>query len=177
LYEEVGLQPEHVRIVARTRDWLRYEVPERYVRRDARGSYKGQKQIWFLLRFVAYDWHLNLRAANHPEFDAWRWNDYWVPMEVVVEFKRGVYEQALTELAHHLPRAELRSRHARARHHTAAFAFVAGECRHDTADLIGARPVALDPIRTLSPRAHPPLPPVPATPDVVPNPAIWPADL
>jgi putative (di)nucleoside polyphosphate hydrolase len=37
---------------------------------------------------------LNLRATDHPEFDAWRWNDYWVPLDVVVEFKRGVYEMA-----------------------------------------------------------------------------------
>ena len=48
LHEEVGLHPEHVRIIARTRDWLRYEVPDRYIRRDARGHYKGQKQIWYL---------------------------------------------------------------------------------------------------------------------------------
>ena len=44
--------PEHVRIVARTRDWLRYEVPDRYIRRDARGHYKGQKQIWYLLQLI-----------------------------------------------------------------------------------------------------------------------------
>ena len=104
LHEEVGLQPEHVRIVARTRDWLRYEVPDRYIRRDARGHYKGQKQIWYLLQLTGHDWDLNLRATNHPEFDAWRWNDYWVPLDVVVEFKRGVYEMALTELARYLPR-------------------------------------------------------------------------
>ena len=104
LREEVGLMPEHVRIVARTRDWLRYEVPDRYIRRDARGFYKGQKQIWYLLQMVVPDHHLNLRATNHPEFDAWRWNDYWVPLDVVVEFKRGVYEMALSELARFLPR-------------------------------------------------------------------------
>jgi len=57
LHEEVGLKPEHVRIVARTRDWLRYEVPDRFIRRDARGFYKGQKQIWFLLQMVAPDHH------------------------------------------------------------------------------------------------------------------------
>jgi putative (di)nucleoside polyphosphate hydrolase len=91
--------PDHVRVVARTRDWLRYEVPDRYIRRDARGHYKGQKQIWFLLQLLGHDWDLNLRATDHPEFDAWRWNDYWVPLDVVVEFKRGVYEMALTELA------------------------------------------------------------------------------
>jgi putative (di)nucleoside polyphosphate hydrolase len=106
LHEEVGLQPEHVSIIARTRDWLRYEVPDRYIRRDARGHYKGQKQIWFLLRLVGHDWDLNLRATNHPEFDAWRWNDYWIPLEVVVEFKRGVYEMALTELSRYLQRQD-----------------------------------------------------------------------
>lgn len=113
LHEEVGLQPEHVCVVARTRDWLRYEVPDRYIRRDARGHYKGQKQIWYLLQLVGYDWNLNLRATDHPEFDAWRWNDYWVPLDMVVEFKRGVYEMALTELSRYLPRHEVRSRYLR----------------------------------------------------------------
>ena len=113
LHEEVGLHPEHVRIVARTREWLRYEVPDRYIRRDARGHYKGQKQIWYLLQLLGHDWDLNLRATNHPEFDAWRWNDYWVPLDVVVEFKRGVYEMALTELARYLPRPEPRNRFLR----------------------------------------------------------------
>lgn len=106
LHEEIGLLPEHVSIVARTRDWLRYEVPDRFIRRDARGHYKGQKQIWYLLRLTAHDWHLNLRATSHPEFDAWRWNDYWVPLDVVVEFKREVYEMALTELSRYLPRSD-----------------------------------------------------------------------
>jgi putative (di)nucleoside polyphosphate hydrolase len=113
LHEEVGLLQEHVRILARTRDWLRYEVPDRYIRRDARGHYKGQKQIWFLLQLTAHDWDLNLRATSHPEFDAWRWNDYWVPLDMVVEFKRGVYEMALTELSRYLPRHEHRNRFLR----------------------------------------------------------------
>ena len=116
LHEEIGLQPEHVRIVARTRDWLRYEVPDRYIRRDARGFYKGQKQIWFLLQLVTHDHVLNLRATDHPEFDAWRWNDYWVPLDVVVEFKRGVYEMALTELSRFLPRSDPRNRQMRPSH-------------------------------------------------------------
>ena len=113
LHEEVGLQPEHVSVVARTRDWLRYEVPDRYIRRDARGHYKGQKQIWYLLQLTGQDWDLNLRATDHPEFDAWRWNDYWVPLDMVVEFKRGVYEMALTELSRYLPRNEVRNRYLR----------------------------------------------------------------
>jgi putative (di)nucleoside polyphosphate hydrolase len=116
LHEEVGLLAEHVSIVARTRDWLRYEVPDRYIRRDARGHYKGQKQIWFLLKLLGHDWDLNLRATDHPEFDAWRWNDYWVPLDAVVEFKRGVYETALTELSRYLPRNEQRNRFLRHGH-------------------------------------------------------------
>ena len=113
LHEEIGLQREHVRIVARTRDWLRYEVPDRFIRRDSRGFYKGQKQIWFLLQLVGHDWDLNLRATDHPEFDAWRWNDYWVPLDAVVEFKREVYVTALNELARFLPRNEHRNRFLR----------------------------------------------------------------
>lgn len=118
LHEEVGLKPEHVTIIARTRDWLRYEVPDRFIRRDARGHYKGQKQIWYLLRLVGGDWNLNLRATSHPEFDAWRWNDYWVPLDVVVEFKRGVYEMALTELSRYLPRQDSRNRFLRSNSRT-----------------------------------------------------------
>ncbi|OYU27817.1 RNA pyrophosphohydrolase [Paucibacter aquatile] len=113
LHEEVGLVPEHVRIIARTRDWLRYEVPDHFIRRDARGHYRGQKQIWFLLQLLGRDSDMNLRATNHPEFDAWRWNEYWVPLDAVIEFKRGVYENALTELARYLPRINHHNRYLR----------------------------------------------------------------
>jgi putative (di)nucleoside polyphosphate hydrolase len=99
LYEEIGLKREHVRIVARTRDWLRYTVPEQWVRRDLRGNYRGQKQIWFLLRMVGRDCDVSLRRTEKPEFDAWRWQGYWVPIDMVIEFKRDVYQQALAELS------------------------------------------------------------------------------
>jgi len=102
LQEEIGLAPQHVRILGRTRDWLRYDVPEQWVRRDWRGNYRGQKQIWYLLRLIGRDWDVKLRASNHPEFDAWRWNDYWIPLESVIEFKREVYQQALSELVKYL---------------------------------------------------------------------------
>jgi len=102
LNEETGLWPEHVRIIGRTRNWLRYEVPERWVRREWRGHYRGQKQIWFLLRMIGQDTDVSLRASAHPEFDAWRWNDYWIPLDTVIEFKRSVYEQALKELSRFL---------------------------------------------------------------------------
>ncbi len=98
LMEEVGLAQQHVRILGRTRDWLRYDVPRDWVKREWRGHYRGQKQIWFLLRLVGRDCDVKLRASDHPEFDAWRWNEYWAPAEAVVEFKREVYQSALSEL-------------------------------------------------------------------------------
>ena len=102
LNEEVGLLPEHVSILGRTKDWLRYEVPIHWIKREWRGSYRGQKQIWFLLRFVGRDTDVSLRASTHPEFDAWCWHQYWVSLESVIEFKRKVYEQALNELVRFL---------------------------------------------------------------------------
>lgn len=103
LHEEVGLQPCHVKILGRTRDWMRYDVPQHWVKREWRGSYKGQKQIWFLLRLVGRDCDVSLRASEQPEFDAWRWNEYWVEMDTVIEFKRDVYRLALNELVRYLP--------------------------------------------------------------------------
>ena len=106
LREEVGLDAEHVRILGRTRNWLRYEVPQHYIRRDSRGTYRGQKQIWYLLRLTGMDTDVSLRRSSKPEFDAWRWHQFWVPLDSVIEFKRDVYRRALTELSRHL---ELRS--------------------------------------------------------------------
>lgn len=99
LQEETGLLPEHVQIVGRTREWLRYEVPQGWIKREIRGHYRGQKQIWFLLRLIGRDCDVRLRASDHPEFDAWRWHDFWIPLEAVIEFKRDVYSQALNELS------------------------------------------------------------------------------
>ena len=99
LHEETGLMAEHVRVLGRTREWLRYEVPREWIKRDIRGTYRGQKQIWFLLRMVGRDSDVRLRASEHPEFDAWRWHEYWVPLDAVIEFKREVYSLALNELS------------------------------------------------------------------------------
>ena len=82
LEEEIGLQAEHVRILGRTREWLRYEVPQKWIRRarensdgsgsTPRGAYRGQKQIWFLLRMTGRDCDVKLRASGHPEFEIGR---------------------------------------------------------------------------------------------------------
>ncbi len=100
LHEEVGLLPQHVRVLGRTREWLRYDVPEQWLRRDSRSNYRGQKQIWYLLRLVGRDNDVCLRATEKPEFDAWCWSEYWSPVDAVIEFKREVYRTALGELRH-----------------------------------------------------------------------------
>ena len=105
LHEEVGLNRQHVKVLGRTRGWLRYDVPDQWIKRDWRGNYRGQKQIWYLLRLVARDCDVHLRASERPEFDAWRWSDYWVPLDSVIEFKREVYQRALSELSRFAVRA------------------------------------------------------------------------
>ncbi len=99
LFEETGLQPEHVKILGRSRDWLRYDVPNHWVRKEWRGAYRGQKQIWFALRLIGRESDIFLRATDQPEFDGWRWVDYWYPIDEVDDFKKNVYERALSELS------------------------------------------------------------------------------
>jgi putative (di)nucleoside polyphosphate hydrolase len=117
LQEETGLLAHHVKILGRTRGWLRYEVPDHWIRREWRGHYRGQKQIWFLVRLVGRDSDLDLRASTHPEFDAWRWSDFWVPLDAVIEFKREVYQLALTELAHFVTHRRDHNRYLRGHVH------------------------------------------------------------
>ncbi|MCC5794152.1 MAG: RNA pyrophosphohydrolase [Chromatiales bacterium] len=98
LAEEIGLGPEDVRILGCTRRWLRYRLPEQFIRRRARPVCIGQKQRWFLLRLVASSEHVRLDASPRPEFDRWRWVEFWQPVREVIYFKRRVYVRALREL-------------------------------------------------------------------------------
>src|SRR5690606_26233437 len=99
LKEEVGLEPQHVRIMASTRGWLRYRLPRQYVRRNSQPTCIGQKQRWFLLQMLGSEDHLDLQSTATPEFDAWRWVDYWTPVREVIYFKRAVYVRAMDDLA------------------------------------------------------------------------------
>jgi putative (di)nucleoside polyphosphate hydrolase len=99
LYEEIGLKPEHTKILGKTKNWLYYDVPEGFIRASDRGVYRGQKQIWFLLRMLGEDKAIQLTHHDKPEFDDWCWHEYWVPLHHVIDFKREVYQTALTSLA------------------------------------------------------------------------------
>jgi putative (di)nucleoside polyphosphate hydrolase len=98
LQEEIGLTSRHVEVVGSTQDWLRYDLPKRYLRYGTKPLCIGQKQMWYLLRLTGEDDDVKLDASVQPEFDDWRWVDYWYPMEEVVSFKRDVYRSALEEL-------------------------------------------------------------------------------
>lgn len=102
LDEEIGLQPEHVEIIAYTRDWLRYRLPQRLIRHDTKPVCVGQRQIWYLLRLIGSEDDVRLDAGEKPEFDDWRWVHYWYPVSQVVPFKRKVYKKALNQLQPHL---------------------------------------------------------------------------
>ena len=99
LEEELGLKAQHVSQLGVTRGWLHYRLPSRLVRRRRQPLCIGQKQKWFLLRLDAPEKMVRLDTTGHPEFDGWRWVDYWYPLDQVVTFKRDVYRQALNQLA------------------------------------------------------------------------------
>ncbi len=98
LEEETGLRPEHVELLGATPGWLRYRLPSRLIRRHSHPLCIGQKQVWFLLRLLGDESAVRLDAHEQPEFDLWRWVDFWYPPVHVVSFKRRVYEQALRHL-------------------------------------------------------------------------------
>lgn len=98
LHEEVGLVPQDVRILGYTERWLRYRLPRRFVRRDSKPLCVGQKQRWFLLRLSGNEAGIRFDVTGQPEFDRWRWVDYWQPVREVIYFKRPVYVRALHEL-------------------------------------------------------------------------------
>ena len=99
LEEEVGLKPEDVEILAVSKNWLRYRLPKRLIRRESTPVCIGQKQKWFLLRLKCKESDVDLLKTSHPEFDDWRWVSYWYPIRNVVSFKRDVYRRAMKEFA------------------------------------------------------------------------------
>ena len=99
LNEEIGLERADVELVGHTARWLRYRLPARYVRRNQQPLCIGQKQRWFLLRLRREPVRFDFRRTDEPEFDEWRWANFWDPVREVIYFKRGVYQRALQELA------------------------------------------------------------------------------
>lgn len=97
LKEELGLDAQDVSIIAETSDWLRYRLPKQFIRQHQKPVVVGQAQKWFLLRLDSGEHAVNLAASDTPEFDDWRWVDYWYPVDHVIQFKQDVYRQVLSE--------------------------------------------------------------------------------
>ncbi|MCP4475189.1 MAG: RNA pyrophosphohydrolase [Gammaproteobacteria bacterium] len=100
LYEELGLKPGKIMRLAETKEWLSYRFPPGITRRYVRNrSYIGQKQRWFLVKMLTSNRDIKLNVTDSPEFSAFRWVDYWQPLEEVVEFKYELYHQVLEQFA------------------------------------------------------------------------------
>lgn len=95
LREETGLTADLVELVGATPGWLRYRLPHRYRRHYSKPLCIGQKQVWFLLKFLGDDEAFSFDSCEVPEFSAYRWVDFWYPVDNVIIFKRAVYQKAL----------------------------------------------------------------------------------
>lgn len=98
LEEEVGLGQSDVEVLGVTQDWLRYRLPDKFIRRNTVPQCVGQKQRWFMLRLVSSGDNVRFDLSDKPEFDRIRWVNYWRPVNEVIYFKRRVYARALSEL-------------------------------------------------------------------------------
>lgn len=95
LREETGLLADHVSIISRMEEPVRYDLPEELVGKIWRGRYRGQEQVWFLARLTADDDAIDIAADDHQEFSVWKWAEPADLPELIVPFKRHVYRQVL----------------------------------------------------------------------------------
>ena len=95
LEEEIGTAKAEV--LAKSRDWLAYDLPPKIAAKVWRGRYRGQKQRWFALLFTGTDADIDLEASGHPEFQAWKWVDIEDLPGLIVPFKRPLYEALVEE--------------------------------------------------------------------------------
>ncbi len=96
LWEETGVTPDLVTVVAETADWIPYDLPHEIVPRIWQGRFRGQRQKWFLMRFHGSDDQVDI-LTSHPEFSEWRWLDPSDLVDHIVPFKREVYARVLAE--------------------------------------------------------------------------------
>ncbi|WP_209425797.1 RNA pyrophosphohydrolase [Pararhodobacter sp. SW119] len=94
LQEETGVEPALVEVLDQTPDWLRYDIPADLVPRIWGGHYRGQKQRWYLMRFLGRDDQIDL-DGKHAEFSTWRWIDADTMLAAIVPFKRQIYAQVI----------------------------------------------------------------------------------
>ncbi|NLS28092.1 RNA pyrophosphohydrolase [Sphingomonas sp. S2M10] len=94
LWEETGVAGDHVELIAEAPEELQYDLPEDLIGKVWKGKWRGQRQRWFLLRFLGEDGDIDIATA-HPEFRAWRWAEPAELPELIVPFKQALYERLL----------------------------------------------------------------------------------
>ena len=95
LEEETGIK--NIKILKEIDGWSEYELPENLLGKIWRGKYRGQKQKWFIVKFIGDEDEINLKTSK-PEFIEWKWLDIENLPGVIVEFKRKVYEDLLPKI-------------------------------------------------------------------------------
>lgn len=99
LREETGIKCKHLEAVTHLPHEIYYDLPDDLKGKLWGGQYLGQRQTWFLVRFSGEDRHVDLNAHKHPEFCAFKWVDAHLLPDLIVPFKRAVYEQVVAGLA------------------------------------------------------------------------------
>ncbi len=97
--EEIGT--DNVTLISQTQDWVYYDLPKSIASKLWGGRFVGQKQMWYLFRYDGYDQEINVQTA-HPEFCEWKWVDPFDLPEIIVSFKRNLYEYLVQEFHDHL---------------------------------------------------------------------------
>ena len=95
LKEETGIK--NIRILKEINGWSEYELPANLLGKIWRGKYRGQKQKWFIVRFIGKDNEINLNTGR-PEFIEWQWIDVERLTGVIVDFKKKVYQELLPKI-------------------------------------------------------------------------------
>lgn len=94
LWEETGVSADRVDFIGKTHGWVTYDLPAELLGKVWGGKYRGQRQKWFLYRYLGTDDQVNIATA-HPEFGAWRWIGAAEMVASIVPFKRAVYEEVV----------------------------------------------------------------------------------
>lgn len=101
LGEETGVSADHIELIAEAPEELYYDLPDDLVGRVWHGKWRGQRQRWFLFRFLGEDSDINIATA-HQEFSAWRWVKAESVVDLAVDFKRQLYRDVMAAFAAHL---------------------------------------------------------------------------
>ncbi len=97
--EEIGT--DKAEIIAESKDWYHYDLPEYLIPKIWNGRFRGQRQKWFFLRFLGSDADINIET-EHPEFCQWKWAEVESLPDLIVPFKRKLYQDLIDEFRQYI---------------------------------------------------------------------------